>query len=307
MVFRAHKRFYEIFFLGLLGLVLATSAHGTAFDVAKLKLEKAREDLQISLATEARISSDLDQLRRSGNTSPEVLKEYETYLARVHEMVVESQKIVQEMEAAYARLVPPGKASDTVDSTTATDTPNVDLPDEEEFDRVAALDRELSDSLAAFDEMLLRELDDIRLQSSEKMTDLAEEAAAAAQRLREKGIDLDTSSPEEPSDAHEDGRDQDEGVSDSEEEGGTPTEGETYPEAGAAEPKEGAGQTEESGSRGQGKDGTLPGKQGSRSEGYEDDDIVARQIREAAEKETDPELKEKLWKEYEEYKQGRTQ
>ena len=36
-----------------------------------------------------------------------------------------------------------------------------------------------------------------------------------------------------------------------------------------------------------------------------DDDVVARQIREAAEKETDPELKEELWKEYERYKAGR--
>ena len=35
-----------------------------------------------------------------------------------------------------------------------------------------------------------------------------------------------------------------------------------------------------------------------------DDDVVARQIREAAEKETDPELKEKLWKEYIEYKKN---
>jgi hypothetical protein len=35
-----------------------------------------------------------------------------------------------------------------------------------------------------------------------------------------------------------------------------------------------------------------------------DDDIVARQLREAAETETDPELKEKLWQEYRKYKQG---
>jgi hypothetical protein len=35
-----------------------------------------------------------------------------------------------------------------------------------------------------------------------------------------------------------------------------------------------------------------------------DDDVVARQLREAAEKETDPELKEKLWEEYRKYKQG---
>jgi len=40
-----------------------------------------------------------------------------------------------------------------------------------------------------------------------------------------------------------------------------------------------------------------------------DDDIVARRLRRAAEQETDPELKEKLWKEYYEYKrngQGRS-
>lgn len=35
-----------------------------------------------------------------------------------------------------------------------------------------------------------------------------------------------------------------------------------------------------------------------------DDDIVARQIREAAEKETDPVLREKLWEEYRKYKQS---
>ena len=37
---------------------------------------------------------------------------------------------------------------------------------------------------------------------------------------------------------------------------------------------------------------------------YDNDDVVARQIREAAEKETDPELKQKLWDEYRKYKSG---
>jgi hypothetical protein len=35
-----------------------------------------------------------------------------------------------------------------------------------------------------------------------------------------------------------------------------------------------------------------------------DDDIVARQLREAAEQESDPELRSKLWEEYRRYKQG---
>ena len=36
----------------------------------------------------------------------------------------------------------------------------------------------------------------------------------------------------------------------------------------------------------------------------DDDDVVARQLREAAEKETSPELKAKLWEEYRKYKEG---
>jgi hypothetical protein len=35
-----------------------------------------------------------------------------------------------------------------------------------------------------------------------------------------------------------------------------------------------------------------------------DDDIIARRLRKAAEQETDPELKDKLWKEYVEYKKN---
>ena len=36
-----------------------------------------------------------------------------------------------------------------------------------------------------------------------------------------------------------------------------------------------------------------------------DDDIIARQLREAAMAEDDPELREKLWDEYREYKSGK--
>ena len=58
---------------------------------------------------------------------------------------------------------------------------------------------------------------------------------------------------------------------------------------------EGAGAGQSAGS------GTQPGKEDL---GTGDDDVVARQLREAAEKETDPELKKKLWEEYRKYKEG---
>jgi hypothetical protein len=35
-----------------------------------------------------------------------------------------------------------------------------------------------------------------------------------------------------------------------------------------------------------------------------DDDVVARQLREAAQSEQDPELRKKLWEEYREYKEN---
>mgnify|MGYP006876737031 FL=1 len=47
-----------------------------------------------------------------------------------------------------------------------------------------------------------------------------------------------------------------------------------------------------------------PGKGAVERADGSDDDIVARRLRRAAEQETDPELKEKLWKEYEDYKKS---
>jgi len=64
-----------------------------------------------------------------------------------------------------------------------------------------------------------------------------------------------------------------------------------------------AGGGEDQGSATQGRYGV----EGGRLPPPEDDDIVARQLREAAEKEPDPELKKKLWEEYWKYKGVRSQ
>jgi hypothetical protein len=64
------------------------------------------------------------------------------------------------------------------------------------------------------------------------------------------------------------------------------------PEGGAVDSSDGSGDT--------GSDSEQPEDVGDGS----DDDVVARQLREAAEKETDPELKAKLWDEYRRYKRG---
>ena len=60
--------------------------------------------------------------------------------------------------------------------------------------------------------------------------------------------------------------------------------------------------TSRSGAQGSGVEQSTYGAPGGKLPPPEDDDIVARQLREAAEKEPDPELKKKLWEEYWKYK-----
>lgn len=73
----------------------------------------------------------------------------------------------------------------------------------------------------------------------------------------------------------------------------------------------GGSQTGQDGSPSAGGAGEAEGEAGSSDRGRDMqaiesgyDDIVARQLREAAEKETDPELQAKLWEEYRKYKEG---
>jgi hypothetical protein len=167
------------------------------------------------------------------------------------------------------------------------------IPEEQEVDRVTVLDRTLDESLAEFDAMLLIEMERIKKRSAERMSDLSDEATEVARRLKEKGIDLDM-------------KEVSESTTESERETG---ESETEMDSGQRGREEDIESTE-SGSEqrsedaGPGGEERSGGKQTRTVEDETDDDIVARQLREAAEKETDPELKEKLWKEYEDYKRG---
>jgi membrane-associated HD superfamily phosphohydrolase len=240
-------------------------------------LEEARRNLRISEATEKRIASELEQLKKSGTASSETIKNYEIYHESVQEMVAENRKIVEQMEAAKARHSSGADSSDEAAGGKPDDMLDPQIPEEQTGDEVAALDRQLNASLNEFDAKLLKEMDEIRDESAGKMRDLAQEAAEAAKRLREKGVDLNTSGSES-SEASE--------------------ETETQAEQGIEGSKTASTET------------SRPGGEGSSREekgraSYEDDDIVARQLREAAENETDPELKEKLWKEYDEYKKNK--
>jgi hypothetical protein len=286
----------RLFVFFLFAACAIPSAHATAEDEIQQQLEQARSDLADGKATEARIASELNALKQSGKATPERIRDYELYLSRVQAMVAENQKIVDEMEKACARRQGAGKTGGCAPS--AGSSPAA-MPPGTEIGNLDTLDRKLNDSLSEFDQMLLKEMDAIRARSESRMRTLAQEAAAAAGKVGEGGGESATEPGASPA-----GK---EGAEEGREEGGASAGGK-------------AGSTESGGSyenvpvtdgpvEGATTAGSKPSDQQAKrpSGSDQDDDIVARQLREAAEKETDPELKKKLWKEYEDYKKASRQ
>lgn len=312
MAFLNQITLFKYFFAGLIWLGLIASAYGVPLDKIKSELETARENLRISKVTEMRIGEKLEELKKSGQALPEIIDAYEIYLARVQDMVDENHQLVKAMETAYDRHFPAKKFENPDDSEALKDIPAPEIPEEKTVDAVTALDRELNNSLAEFDEILLKEFELIRAQSEKELRDLAEEAAEAAKRLREKGVDLDAGESAFPSGPGEDGA---EGMKKTPENNDSKEAKETVDgvdaengdvsgtEKGSHE-KKGATDKAIASSEKSGNGGQGPSREQSPRYDKKDDDIVARQIREAAENETDPELKEKLWKEYEEYRKN---
>jgi hypothetical protein len=281
---------------GILLLVLSVSLYAAPQQRIESALDSAYKDLRISIATEDRIASDLAKLKKTGDVSPDVIEDYEFYLNRVQAMVAENRKVVAKMEALHGRYNIQKATNRSADSDNTGAMVDPVIPEEQVVDEVAALDLQLDRSLGEFDEMLLKELDLIRAKSSERMRDLTEEAAAAAKRLGDEGIEIDADFEKE-SNAFEESSTKKQKAD------------KTDPDAS----KTGKRTTSENG----GDDTELSPRDKSRegAEGFEghpknrfdpkDDDIVARQLREAAEEETDPELRKKLWKEYEQYKKDK--
>ena len=290
MLFYRYVKFKTLIFAGMLPLIAILSViNGAPQDEVQLRLEKARENLRISQATEGRISSELEQLKNSGKATPEILKDYETYLNRIQAMVNENQKIVNNMGAAYSRYQKSAKTTGCSNSIQSEDNLYTEILAEEEPDDLTVLDRELNDSLAEFDEMLLKEMDEIRAKSENNMNNIAGEAAEAAERLREKGVDVSSSEDDQKSQPEGEIKDQEQ-REDELEQGGS------YSKVPVTDSRDDKSRSD---------DDATYSKQDKQNHGSaQDDDIVARQLREAAEQETDPELKKKLWKEYEDYKRG---
>ena len=151
-------------------------------------------------------------------------------------------------------------------------------------EQVAALDRELQGLLGQFDEMLLTEQE--RISRRKQKTGSSGQGGAGGQDNGQNGSDATATSGTQAAAAG-----QDTGLAGQQNGDGRPRK-----PGQAAAAATGHGEELE----GDQKNGTSPGRDRLGT----DDDIVARQLREAAEKEQDPELKKKLWQEYRRYKEG---
>ncbi len=153
-------------------------------------------------------------------------------------------------------------------------------------DRIASLEQDLNTSLSDFDDMLLKEQEtlDQKITRQQAGTDSGEGASQG-------NLGSDTSGSDGEKQQNKQGsKEQTDQMSRSGNNNVDPSKG------GDVGSNRGSG-------TGSTKQSRIPPTAGKK-ELTRDDDIVAKQLREAAEQETDPEVKEKLWEEYRKYKEG---
>jgi hypothetical protein len=300
---------------GMMGVVLVAGlVSGTGFVGECLarsldeQIAAARRDWLLGIATQERIAADLARYQASAQTSPEVVQLYETYLDRVRRLTEEKHRTLSRLEQQGTQQAEAGDPSPPTAPPGDRRDYDPQIPEDQELDTLSALDQEFNRSLAAFDDEMLREMEQSRVQSDLKMKKLAQEAAQAARSLREQG---QTSGSADSESGMKEGRssdgsgDETDRMSDKQEASQHGAEGPTgeadQEDARQASTGKGQDPTQSQGtSRETGGGEADPSGPGGVN--TQDDDIVARQLREAAEKETDPELKAKLWKEYHDYK-----
>lgn len=264
------------------------------------ELQQARQRLALAEATAARIARERAILRSQGPVSPEIAADLDAYQNSVAALAQRHRQTVAYLEQ--------GKQAPSPKTTSAGQK----LPDSfaEPKNRHDKLEDEFAESLAAFDEFLLVEIDaadnPATAGSDQQMTDLARQAAAAAERLRERGIDV----AGETQGASAEG---DQGEANGEK-GGENNPGDQGEIADAGDANDQSADQAQQPASEQGESSPVAGQGDSKaptSGGAPpgtpppgDDDIVARQLREAAEREKDPVLREKLWREYRAYKEG---
>jgi hypothetical protein len=277
--------------------VLTAGLLGTRVQAAvDVELEAARQELRLRGQTERRMREEFESLLANGRMTAAEIADFESYLVGLGRLVDEQRRVVAELEGTGA----------------TSPAPSASLPGDfkrgqTDAEKIAMLDAELGGSLS-------REQKEISEKSRAASTgDGGGTKGAGSQGSGSQGSDSEGSGDAAGESADGEGR-QAEGEAHGESaDGSDQSAGDGSEEGGESDKRAGAGQQgstsgggaegdEQIASAGRGGDAGNQASTPSDIPDGSDDDIVARQLREAAESEQDPELREKLWEEYRKYK-----
>jgi hypothetical protein len=257
----------------LLGALL--SAHiGLCTPVFGGPAEQALTRVQASFAALQSAQRDFRQLRAGGHLSAGAARDYESYIAQLRQQFFDACKRLSQWPGAVTGTATPCPAQVPRSVGFAA----IDQAAEQsQAERTSALTRQLDAALGDFDEMLLREQEQVK----------AATPATTAAESRRGGSAGGGANPADSAN------------------GGEATARGTMNGEDTQGPGQAAGDTP-AGPAGDSEDRPRTAARGQPPDVPDgsDDDVVARQLREAAEKETDPELRARLWEEYRKYKRG---
>jgi len=213
---------------------------------------------------------EFEEMEKACDTSSEERADFAAWIKQLSEQFAETcRSVSSHSNESIPADIPCGDFKPALTSSAGIDIQHETTDGE----KTAAMVGQFNDSLGEFDEKLLREQD--RVKAQKPLSTSANSAGGGAA-------------------GGSDGESGGESAQDSAD-GEAAQEGQQSDQQGSDQTATGARGTSSSG-----KQSTAPPDIPDGS----DDDVIARQLREAAEKETDPELKKKLWEEYRRYKKG---
>ena len=254
--------------------VIPVRVYGVENDAdRKIRVDKEIEDLQATYAVWRSNDAEFREMRKQDQLSNIDIREFAAFVAGLKRQVIEGCEAVRKLggdaslhgvDCVKLEDDPESKKSRAIKITRRELTPE---------EKKALLEKQMGNLISDFDGLLLQHQERLKWEQGESQSNGSRDSGA-----------FDKSGAKETAGA------------------GTPTDGDVEkpgskdgPIQRPAEPGAGPGVE---------KQGKMPDfKTGDVGDGS-DDDVVARQLREAAETETDPLLKKQLWEEYKKYKKS---
>lgn len=285
MVYHHMSTIIDLDYLKSLCKLLVVAPLSLLVILAWTSADEALAQLRLDYAALRAAEDDYrDQREFSGLDGTEAA-DYAAYVASLQRRVFEDCEVVIRSGATVPDELPcplnmPATAKSADISTQTEQTPE---------EQIAALDKMLNTGLGEFDERLLREQE--RIKATAPNDNPGNNSNGSGGNSGDRG---EGSAGGEGTEGDSDGKGRN---------AGGRSGGKRGAEDGAEEGGDRRANGPEDSSNGSGEAGNDSDEPSDIPDGS-DDDVVARQLREVAEKETDPELKAKLWEEYRRYKRG---